>query len=184
MVGQLDLIPVGAIPPGLLDSLVASLPNPLAIPCRLSDMCIDPAAAYDTSRGQYDSHLLLPPLEELAKTKGSRVLGITDVDIFSSVFTFVFGVARFRGVAAIISLHRLRTSFYGLPEDAKILVSRAQREAVHEVGHLLGFTHCQNRNCVMSFSAAAEEIDLKSDRFCALCRANQHDERGRPSLHS
>ena len=172
MADRLELIPIGAVPPGLLSSLAASLSDTLALRCTLSDLCVDPAAAYDTSRGQYDSHLLLLPLEELAEVKGALVLGVTEVDIFSSVFTFVFGVAKFRGVAAVISLHRLRTNFYGLPEDTKILVSRAQREAVHEIGHLLGFTHCQNRNCVMSFSAAAEEIDLKSDSFCTLCRAN------------
>lgn len=180
MADRLDLIPVGAVPPGLLDSLAASLSDALVFRCILSDACVDPAAAYDTSRGQYDSHLLLPVLEELAQVEGARMLGITEVDIFSSVFTFVFGVAKFRGVAAVISLRRLRTSFYGLPEDANLLVSRVQREAMHEIGHLLGLTHCQNRNCVMSFSAAAEEIDLKSDRFCALCLAKRKDPLAEP----
>ncbi len=176
MAGKLELIPIGAVRPGMLASLAAFISDALLCQCAVSDCCIDPAIAFDASREQYDSHLLLPPLEALAQERGVRVLGITEVDIFSSVFTFVFGVAKFRGVAAVISLHRFRTSFYGLPEDAKILVSRAQREAVHEIGHLLGLTHCQNRNCVMSFSAAAEEIDLKSDRFCELCRAKQKDQ--------
>jgi len=171
MAGRLELIPIGVVPPGLLDSLAPLLADALALRCIQSDTCIDPAAAYNTSREQYDSHRLLPPLEQIARVRGGLALGVTEVDVFSSVFTFVFGVARFRGVAAIISLHRLHTSYYGLPEDPKVLVSRALREAVHEVGHLLGLTHCQNRNCVMSFSTAAEEIDLKSDRFCPLCRA-------------
>lgn len=175
MADRLDVVPIGAVRPGLPGSLATFLSDALAFRCALSDSCIDPAVAYDASRGQYDSHRLLPALEQLARVNETRVLGITEVDIFSSVFTFVFGVAKFRGVAAVISLHRLRTSFYGLPEDANILVSRVQREAVHEIGHLLGFTHCPNRNCVMSFSAAAEEIDLKSDGFCALCRAKQKD---------
>ncbi len=174
MVGRLNVIPIGPVPPGLLDSLAASLSELLALQCMLSDICVDPAAAYDISRGQYDSHLLLPHLEDLARANNARVLGVTEVDIFSSVFTFVFGVARLNGVAAVISLHRLRTSFYGLPEDAELLVTRAQREAAHEIGHLFGFTHCPDRNCVMSFSSAAEEIDLKSDRFCALCQSQKN----------
>jgi len=171
MANTIDVIPIGAIAPGLAASLASSISELLSFRCVLSDCCIDPASAYDATRGQYDSHLLLPPLEHFAQTRGTRALGVTEVDVFSSVFTFVFGVAKFRGVAAVVSLHRLHTSFYGLPEDPKILVSRARREAVHEIGHLFGLTHCQNRNCVMSFSSAAEEIDLKSDRFCPLCRA-------------
>jgi archaemetzincin len=175
MTERIDLVPIGAVPPGLLDAVAACLSDTMSMRCTLSDSCIDPANSHDPARGQYDSHLLLPPLEQLAQTNGTRVLGVTEVDIFSSVFTFVFGVAKLRGVAAVISLHRLRTSFYGLPEDAEVLVSRAQREAVHEIGHLLGSVHCRDRNCVMSFSAAAEEIDLKSDHFCALCKARQKD---------
>jgi len=176
MADRVDLISVGAVPPGLLDSLAASLSAALPLRCLPSCRNVDPAEAYTASRGQYDGHLILPQLEKLAQANESLVLGVTEVDLFSSVFTFVFGVARFRGVAAVISLHRLRASFYGLQENTKLLVSRAQREAVHEVGHLLGYTHCRNRNCVMSFSAAAEEIDLKSDRLCALCQNGHNDE--------
>ncbi len=176
MTDRLDVIPIGALQPGLPGSLADFLSEAFEFPCIQSDCCIDPYLAYDASRAQYDSHLLLAQLEQLAQRRVGRVLGVTEVDIFSSVFTFVFGVARFRGVAAVISLHRLHASFYGLPEDVNLLVSRAQREAVHEIGHLLGLTHCRNSNCVMSFSAAAEEVDLKSDRFCGLCRAKQKDQ--------
>jgi len=180
MAGRLELIPIGPLPPGLPGSLAVFLSDALGFPCILSDTCIDPAGSYDASRGQYDSHLLLRPLEEIAQARETRVLGVTEVDIFSSVFTFVFGLARLRGAAAIVSLHRLRTSFYGSPEDARILVSRAKREAMHEIGHLLGLTHCPDRNCVMSFSAAAEEVDLKSDRFCAQCLAKEKDQVAEP----
>jgi len=122
MAGRLELIPIGAIRPDLPGSLAVFLTEVLSFQGVQSHCCIDPAPAYDASRRQYDSHLLLPPLEQIAQDRRALVLGITEVDIFSSVFTFVFGVAKFRGMAAVISLHRLHTSFSGLPEDPNILV--------------------------------------------------------------
>ncbi|MCA9759851.1 MAG: hypothetical protein KDA27_28900, partial [Candidatus Eisenbacteria bacterium] len=35
--------------------------------------------------------------------------------------------------------------------------------------HLLGLVHCADPECVMHFSAVAEEIDLKKDAFCVDC---------------
>lgn len=165
----LTLVPVGAIPPGVMDSLSGFLSDAIKLQCLVSKLLVNPTRAYDTSRGQYDSRLLLPPLEELAGQEGTWVLGVSDVDIFSSVFTFIFGEAQLGGKAGIFSLHRLRPTFYGLGEDPELLMSRARREALHEVGHLLGLLHCKNANCIMVFSPSAEEVDLKSEEFCATC---------------
>lgn len=165
----LTLVAVGAIPPGLLDSLSSFLEDAVPLPSLVSGSLLDPTRAYDKTRGQYDSRLLLPPLEDLAEKEKTRVLGITDVDIFSSVFTFIFGEAQLGGKTAIISLHRLRPTFYGLPDDSDLVMSRARREVLHEVGHLLGLVHCRNTNCVMTFSSAAEDVDLKSEQFCPTC---------------
>ena len=49
-----------------------------------------------------------------------RVLGVTDVDIFASHLTFVFGEAQCPGRAALISTHRLRPEFYGEPSDPEL----------------------------------------------------------------
>jgi archaemetzincin len=165
----LTLVAVGAIPPGLLDSLSGFLENAVLLPSFVSEAILDPTRAYDKNRGQYDSRLLLPPLEELADREGTRVVGVTDVDIFSSVFTFIFGEAQLGGKAAIVSLHRLRPTFYGLADDPDLVMSRAHREVLHEAGHLLGLVHCKTSVCVMAFSPAAEDVDLKSDEFCPTC---------------
>ena len=67
---------------------------------------------------------------------------------------------------------RLRSALYGLPEDSALLEDRARKEALHELGHLMGLIHCRQPDCVMRFSAAAEEVDLKLDQFCPQCRAD------------
>ena len=59
---------------------------------------------------------------------------------------------------------------YGLPPDPTLLGERLLKEAVHELGHTLGLTHCQDSTCVMHPATYAEEIDLKSASFCLGCR--------------
>ncbi len=43
------------------------------------------------------------------------------------------------------------------------------KEALHEVGHLLGLQHCQR--CVMSFSDSPEKAKEKPSRLCETCSA-------------
>lgn len=42
------------------------------------------------------------------------------------------------------------------------------KEAIHEVGHVLGLSHCQE-NCVMNLSKSREEVGKKSSSLCLSC---------------
>jgi archaemetzincin len=42
------------------------------------------------------------------------------------------------------------------------------KEAIHEVGHVLGLNHCQE-NCVMNLSKSREEVRKKSSSLCPSC---------------
>ncbi len=130
-------------------------------------MDLDPA--FDSERNQYNSTDLLSRLDHLSVSPGDRILGITEADLFIPILTFVFGEALLNRPPAIISLHRLHLSFYGLPEDPELLLHRAQTEAVHELGHTFGLIHCAEYACVMSASRVADEIDLKGPGFCTEC---------------
>jgi archaemetzincin len=167
---DLTLVPIGPVPPDLLERLAAFLEGTLGLSCGVSLEAVDPAPAYDRQRGQVDTRRLLATLEERADALGSRVLGVADVDLYAAIFTFVFGEAKLRGRAGLFSLHRLRPALYGLPEDPELLEGRARREALHETGHLLGLVHCRRPDCVMRFSGSAEEVDLKPDALCPPCR--------------
>ena len=48
---------------------------------------------------------------------------------------------------------------------------RILKEAVHELGHLHGLSHCDDRSCVMVFSESVEGVDSKGADFCGRCRA-------------
>jgi archaemetzincin len=98
-----------------------------------------------------------------------RVLGVAGVDLYIPILTFVFGEAQMGGPCAIISSHRLRQEFYGLPEDSSLFHSRLIKEAVHEIGHTLDLAHCDDYSCAMAASHAVEWIDLKQNIFCRSC---------------
>ena len=111
-----------------------------------------PEKAYSPLRRQYNSTRILSLLEvELAGVKADRILAITGVDLYADGLNFVFGEAQFPGRIALISLHRLKPSYYG-EGNGKLFKSRLRKEAVHELGHTFGLPHCPNPACVMHFS--------------------------------
>ena len=50
-----------------------------------------------------------------------RLLGITSLDLYIPILTFVFGEAQVGGECAVVSAHRLTQEFYGLPPDPDLL---------------------------------------------------------------
>lgn len=175
---DLTLAAIGTLPAGLLEDLAEFLTGATGCRCAAGDAVLDPAVAYDPRRDQYDCRRIFPQLEELAGASGTTVFGVADVDLYSAVFTFVFGETQLRGRAGMMSVHRLRPALYGLPDDPELVKARAEREALHEVGHLFGLVHCRSSDCVMRFSGSVEEVDLKQSRFCEVCRTEL--EAGRP----
>lgn len=127
-----------------------------------------PASSYDRRRRQYAASGFLAELAA-ANTANSMTLGVTAVDLFIPQLNFVFGVADRGTGAAVISLHRLTPEFYGEEPNQKLLNERAAKEAIHEVGHLLGLTHCDEASCIMHFSNAIGNTDIKGPGFCDRC---------------
>jgi archaemetzincin len=79
---------------------------------------------------------------------------------------FVFGEARCPGRVAVISTHRLSADS---SDDPDLFESRVVKEAVHEIGHMLGVKHCSKSSCVMYFSEQLADTDRKKDSFCSEC---------------
>ena len=125
--------------------------------------------AYSSFRGQYDSTRILQLLEErTAGLKADRILAITGVDLYADRLNFVFGEAQFPGRIALISLHRLKPAYYG-ERNGELFRSRVRKEAVHELGHTFGLTHCPNPACVMHFSNSILDTDRKGETPCTSC---------------
>ena len=163
------LIPIGRTRQKVADFLSFSLPEILHAPCRLLEEEIALEPFFSSDRQQYHSTEILRKLLPYAAAAGHHVLGIMDEDLYIPILTFVFGEAQLSGRCALMSGHRLHQEFYGLPADESLYLHRCEKEAVHELGHTLGLTHCQNFECVMRYSNSVADIDIKRNVFCPNC---------------
>lgn len=163
------LIRLGPVCSDAVDAIAKAIRTELGWALEIDASAVDPSFAFVPARGQYYSSVLLQRIEGMISGDERAILGVTEADLFIPILTFVFGEALLRRPAAVVSLHRLDTRFYGLPEDRGLLLRRAQVESVHELGHTLGLIHCPDYACVMHASRAAEEIDLKGPGFCGEC---------------
>ena len=129
----------------------------------------------DTLRNQFNSTWILSQLLKQPLPHPHKILGITEVDLYIPVLTYVFGEAQLEGSVAVVSSYRLKNELYGLPKNPHKLKERLKKEAIHELGHTFGLIHCRNIGCVMHPSTYAEEIDFKSTALCKTCSAALND---------
>ena len=166
---EIVIFPIDAVDASLVDFLAFSLHESLRVTCSVSRATISLDGIYDIVRKQYYSTRLLERLLEHRQGNDVKLLGVAEVDLFIPPLSFVFGEAQFDNPASVISVHRLRQQFYGLPDDSELLFLRSEKEAIHELGHSFGLIHCRDYRCVMYLSYSIEDIDLKSVSFCPKC---------------
>jgi len=167
---KIGILPIGQIAPEVLIALEQSLVKiyPDTTCSIINEVLPIPQQAFDKKRKQYNSSTILNELRVFAaKREGiDRVLGVVDVDIFSSGLNYVFGEAYAPGAAALISLWRLKPEFYGESAGSAVFKLRVSKEAVHELGHTLGLQHCPRSFCVMHFSNSIFDTDKKQNLLC------------------
>jgi archaemetzincin len=167
--GYIDLLVSADVEDRLVSALGSCVAGTFGVPARLRGAFREPEAARDAKRGQYSSPVLLQEMARRLADDSFRLLGITGRDVFMPALTFVFGQAQLGGRVALISLARLRQEFYRIPADPLLCMERACKEALHELGHTFGLTHCVERACVMSLANTIQHVDLKVVGFCPSC---------------
>lgn len=161
---MIELIPIGLIDSRLLLDLKKELKNTFGEIEVGRGLKLN-HDGYNPKRRQFKADIILENLEEVSlNSEAEKVIGITNVDIYTPGLNFIFGQAYINGKVCLISLYRLFTPNYDL------LLERATKEATHELGHCYGLRHCDNVQCVMSFSNNIYEVDRKSKFFCGKCR--------------
>jgi archaemetzincin len=168
---RLELLAIGAFEPALLRRLARDLAEGFRVPCEALRDPLDPAFAFHRERQQFHSSEILQAMQPRVHPGCWRLLGVTMVDLYIPILTFVFGEAQMGGPCGVVSAYRLRQEFYGLPSEPETLYERLLKEAVHELGHTVDLTHCDDYQCAMAASHGVEWIDLKSDAFCEHCQS-------------
>jgi len=119
-----------------------------------------PSSFHNPLRNQVYAKPLLMEVKKIVQSNGYfKGLGILHEDLYHKNSSYIFGLAELNGRAALISTFRL------LGDG---LYTRVLKEVLHEVGHLLGLTHCTN-SCVMRFSSNVRETDMKPATYCKMC---------------
>ena len=152
---------IGDAPPATIEKLRPILRETFDADVVAAPAVALPASSWNASRKQYSSTRLLDALASIKRPEWERLLGIADVDLYVPDLNFVFGEADPRRGIAVFSLARLRAG-----ADDALLSRRAATEAVHELGHTYGLSHCDKPTCVMWFSNTLSESDRKGTRFC------------------
>jgi archaemetzincin len=165
----IGIVPVGRTDERFLDAIAIALWAVFGLPVERLAPLPEPARAYDRARKQYSAPMILKALQEASSHAEGRTLGVTEEDLFIPMLSFVYGQAQVNGHLALLSTARLRQEFYGLPANAELTYSRGVKEAIHEMGHTFGLTHCPDPGCPMSLSNTIVQVDRKRDALCSSC---------------
>lgn len=183
----IEIIPMGFIEPGVIRHLQKIIQVRFDIKPSVATEHSLPVGAYNSMRQQYNSQNILIEINNLnnklngdGKTAGSpalkktrvenkKRLAVIDQDIYSEGLNYVFGQAILNGSCALISLSRLRAGAENATDFSGLFLSRVEKEAVHELGHVYGLRHCPNSTCVMYLSGDISDTDDKSSSFCPRC---------------
>ncbi|MEW6407772.1 MAG: hypothetical protein AB1465_03720 [Patescibacteria group bacterium] len=183
----LYLLPFNKINGKILEKLAKDLEKKFDLSTKIVSAISLPDYTYNKLRRQYDGSKILVELKRMEFPDAEKILGVLSVDLFAEDLNFIFGQAEAPGNVALISLFRLDPKFWQkkskpnqklyferrpaqLAEVERLFYARILKEAVHELGHTYGLSHCPDIKCVMHFSNTLKDTDLKNNNFCEKCK--------------
>jgi archaemetzincin len=132
-----------------------------------------PANFFNTTYEQYSADSLIMLLSGLQNDSVVEIVGLTHKPIFtikeddqmSYYNENIFGMGYQPGNSCIVSDYRFRTT------DATIFNRRMRNVIIHEIGHNLGLSHCEDDKCIMSKNNGdTGTLDKSGNDYCHKCR--------------
>ncbi len=172
--------PIGKYDQELVDSIASKVRTFYGVEVAINEPIEMPKAFYTTVRSpRYRADSIIRYLRREKQDSLDYVMGITSYDISTTkkdakgnikepVSTYkdwgIFGLGFCPGPSSIVSSHRM-----GAKHDLR--VERAQKVALHELGHNMGLPHCPNKSCFMQDAAETiKTIDKVDFNLCEDCR--------------
>jgi archaemetzincin len=168
-VSEISIVPINTIDVGLLTRLALCLEERFLYTCVPRAPLRIPKSALNSVRKQLFLGSAIAKLATVSEAPDAIVLGITEYDLYKTSHPFIFGSSSAAQRCAVVSIHRLRSEFYGEATDENALFQRVLKEAVHELGHAIGLKHCYNARCAMYYSNSIFDTDNKRSHFCEAC---------------
>lgn len=167
---RIGVVALGEIPELIPLSIAAHIQGMLHLDVDVLPSLDLPSAALDQGRLQYSASRLLQHLEALSLSPWKKIVAVLDADLFVPIFTHVLGEAQQAGKHALVSIYRLKTQSVNPPSGLSLLMERAAKVALHELGHLYDLHHCTDSGCVMHFAGGLEDLDGALLDYCNYCR--------------
>jgi predicted Zn-dependent protease len=169
MDSKIRIVPINTVDAAFLERLATCLEERFLATAGVERSLIVPRSALNSTRAQLFVSTLTSKVQRAHPEVDGVLLAVTDFDLYKTSHRFIFGDADDAQGIAAVSLHRLRSEFYGEPADANLLFQRTLKECVHELGHAFGLKHCYNARCAMYYSNSIFETDNKMPHFCDAC---------------
>jgi archaemetzincin len=170
---KIGVVPLGPVPVMATKVIAAHVCAFLRMQSDVLPQMPAPRYALDLGRMQIDAGQVLKKLEQEAFEGYQKIIGVTTVDLYVPIFTYVMGEARQGGRCALVSLYRLdaqNPAGQDLPPQSPAQVlERCAKLALHELGHLFNLAHCGDPLCLMHISGDACELDQRRLTLCRYC---------------
>ncbi|MDY6988096.1 MAG: archaemetzincin [Thermodesulfobacteriota bacterium] len=168
--------PLGDVRGAIVDTIASKIETFFNIRTDVFQGHAIPQGSYHPQRGQYNCYPILTFLRTLKPDHAIKTIGVTEVDLFVPILTYVFGEAEMGGHAAVISTYRLARGRDRQPIPAELLLKRVEKIAIHELAHTFCLSHCKEDGCLMGSFPILNRIDENSIRFCRYCVTFLRDE--------
>jgi archaemetzincin len=163
-VKELQLVPVGPVQGVFLKELEAPIAQVLGVAAYVGKpLLAQPGFAFNKDRNQYHTTAIMRRLLTIKDVGTPFIIGIADVDLFVPDSPFVYGEADRESHAAVMSLWRLKG-------DGDAWKRRTFVEAVHQAGHLVGLSFCEDARCAMYLATTITDAERRQLHLCNNCR--------------
>lgn len=131
---------------------------------------------------QYKTGTIISRVRESMPRDAYCVCAVTMVDLYpDDAWNFVFGQAAPPRRCGVFSFARKEPDFYGdqvhesMFQRAKVsFLIECLKTLTHELGHLMGISHCVFFNCLMNGSNHAAESEGRPELLCPVCLRKAH----------
>ncbi len=161
---ELQLVAVGTVATASMKDLEAPIAQVLGVHAAPGKAVLaSPQFAFNKDRQQYHSTSIMRRLLSLKDPAVPHIMGVCDVDLFVPDTSFVYGEADRETHVALVSLYRLKG-------DTEVARRRTAVEAVHQAGHLVGLSYCEDARCAMYLATTITDADRRQLMLCNNCR--------------